>query len=511
MSRRGTLKVALVTLVGLLAAGPAARAQTVEELLEKGIYTEETVGDLDAAIEIYDRIVKQVEADRRVVAQALVRTATCHLRMDRAERALVVLKKLVDDYPDQKDLVRDQVIEMLKKMLEDFPDEADLVDRFREILEGKAKALPIGPAPWVDGELLRFGMSTHSGKKIGDITFSVMSETVDDQDVWRVESRFGVPGHGGFKFCRVDADRESFRPINGILHHFQLGRLEARYTEDERQIRMNRPGGEAEPYTQKLTGVVYDNEQAIHLVRRLPLAEGYKAHIPLTGRPGTVGTASLYVIGKDSITVPAGTFECYKVQLGIPGKGEIHYYSADEHKYLVAVRNSDVDIDLAEIARMSDEAVIYEDARAGISMSAPAGWDILKSASGDTSLDTVIQIFAPEMKAWGVFYGKKAARGTTSPDARRSAEKAVADKRRKHKSFTVRKESLRDRKISGLPAASVASDFVHHGWNLVDYRIYVASESNLYWFVFWMQRDDFEATQGDIDTVVASLNLGKTE
>ncbi len=54
--------VLLATAIALGIAVPAA-AESAAELLEKGIYTEQTVGDLTAAIEIYKRVVENAEAN----------------------------------------------------------------------------------------------------------------------------------------------------------------------------------------------------------------------------------------------------------------------------------------------------------------------------------------------------------------------------------------------------------------------------------------------------------------
>jgi hypothetical protein len=52
----------------LLAASPGVAAQSASQLLEKGIYAEETVGDLDGAIKIYKQIVAEAKANREFAA-----------------------------------------------------------------------------------------------------------------------------------------------------------------------------------------------------------------------------------------------------------------------------------------------------------------------------------------------------------------------------------------------------------------------------------------------------------
>ncbi len=82
------------------AAGAAAA-----ELLEKGIYTEETKGALSAATEIYRQIVEDPAADRSLVAQAQLRLGLCELKLGHKPQAISALDKLTRDFPDKNKLL----------------------------------------------------------------------------------------------------------------------------------------------------------------------------------------------------------------------------------------------------------------------------------------------------------------------------------------------------------------------------------------------------------------------
>ena len=109
-----------------------ARAESLSERLQKGIYTEETVGDLDAARGIYQKIVADAKADRAVAAQAQFRLAQCLLKQEKGEQAVAAFQKVIDEFADQKELVA--------KARQHVPPRPGL-----ELL----------PEPWVDGESLR--------------------------------------------------------------------------------------------------------------------------------------------------------------------------------------------------------------------------------------------------------------------------------------------------------------------------------------------------------------------
>ena len=68
-----------------------------------------------------------------------------------------------------------------------------------------------------------------------------------------------------------------------------------------------------------LTGVVYDNEEVVQLMRRLPLAADYKTtlHIFTGLGGGNIIPLEAKVTGQEKVEVPAGTFDCYKVELSM--------------------------------------------------------------------------------------------------------------------------------------------------------------------------------------------------
>ena len=73
-------------------------------MLEKGIYTEQTLGDLDAAVKIYRQIVDQAKTNRKYAAQAQYRLGMCYLKKKQSADAIREFTALAKSFPDQKDL-----------------------------------------------------------------------------------------------------------------------------------------------------------------------------------------------------------------------------------------------------------------------------------------------------------------------------------------------------------------------------------------------------------------------
>ncbi len=117
--KHGTITIA-VGLAVLLAVVPAARAETPSVLLEKGIYTEETLGDPSSAIGIYEQVISDAEADRRDAAEAQFRLANCHMKLKQDTEARAAFKALLSKYGDLEDLA-DKARPLLESLLDFDP------------------------------------------------------------------------------------------------------------------------------------------------------------------------------------------------------------------------------------------------------------------------------------------------------------------------------------------------------------------------------------------------------
>lgn len=86
-------------LLGFSGTFTSTAAESLSVLLQKGIFAEETEGDLDAAIKIYDSIVKEAEANRSLVAQAKYRLGVCYKKKGSKAEAIEILNQFVEQYP----------------------------------------------------------------------------------------------------------------------------------------------------------------------------------------------------------------------------------------------------------------------------------------------------------------------------------------------------------------------------------------------------------------------------
>ena len=95
-----SLLAAVIVAVAIVAA--PTWCQSAATLLEKGIFAEETEGDLEKAMGIYEQIAKNDRASRPHVAQALYRLGICRLKKGQEAEARETFEDLIARFPEQK-------------------------------------------------------------------------------------------------------------------------------------------------------------------------------------------------------------------------------------------------------------------------------------------------------------------------------------------------------------------------------------------------------------------------
>ena len=126
------------------AVAQQVQAVSSAELLEKGIYTEETKGDLTAAAAIYKEIVDDPNAPRSLAAQAQLRLGVCELKSGNKPKAISALERLTQEFPDKDQLmalVDNQMPALLDEMVKQIEQNyIQEIDR-SELLETAIRAI----------------------------------------------------------------------------------------------------------------------------------------------------------------------------------------------------------------------------------------------------------------------------------------------------------------------------------------------------------------------------------
>ncbi|UCE59755.1 MAG: tetratricopeptide repeat protein [Phycisphaerales bacterium] len=467
----------------------AAWAQAPAELLEKGLYTEETVGDLEGAIEIYQKIVADANANRTYVAQAQLRLGICHLKNGQDDKAEEAFQKLIKDFPDQKELVA----------------------QAREQLGRGSEGFALGPVPWLDGETLPIIIKLSTGLRVGMFVWTADSTEFDGEDAWRFRIRRYVPSGQGLTTMIVDAD--SFALRISERKSSVLGDYEGVVRPGRVDVTARRDGNES-VNSVKVDDVVYENDQFMYLTRRLPLQVGYKTSLKLfTLVTQQVIHPQLAVTAKENVTVPAGTFECFKVEFTVDAPphpaSQIFWFSTDPSRYMVKFEAGGVVGELGEIAhRQPGENVAYRNEDFGFSMAAPAGWFFFEHDSPGNDNVRRVSLLDPESEVHQAILEvlKKPAPIDYAPLAE-IARDQIGGVKTFLKDYKLRKEGWTEGEISGIPAVSFVGDYRDAEERMVEYRIYLVGAQvgkAVATFVFKTSAELFDDYRDVFDNIVES-------
>ena len=460
----------------VLWAAVAAWAASPTETLQKAIYTEETVGNVDEAIKLYQQVIDEAKSAKNAAAQAEYRLAQCLFKKGKSAEASAALEKLIADYPEEKELVA----------------------KARKLLPS---ALKLRAAPWQDHEALVLDIKLATGLDVGAYVYMIDSAQHEGKDAWRCSTRAFIAINAAQSYSYVLAEKESFAPIKSRWMHSQLGDVEATYSPDVVKLHDLLKNTTREV---KLDGPIFDNEEAAELFRRLPLAVGYKTTIPLMT---TLGAGKiplgLEVTGKETIEVPAGKFECFKVVLNI---GQTFYISADEHRYGVKFEAGGASGELSHIYHLEPGKPVTFETK-DYSLTLPERWFAFtpKPLKKDKEEGTAI------MDADGAATASVVAKPIKPEDQHKSlrerAEGEIELQKKALKDFKVREGGIQEQKIAGLPAVSLIADYRDDDKKMVIYGITVQGEKVDVAFSVTIAADRFEAYRKDFDKLVESVKL----
>jgi len=475
----------LATLVPLLGAVATPvqteRAQSATDQLERGIYKEETAGDLEAAIEIYRNVIDAADASRHAQAEAQLRLGLCYLKLGRRAEARDVLQRLVNAFPDQ-----DVFAERGRRQLASWSSTTDV---------------ELGPAPWKDGEVLILDGKFPGGKSLGTLALHARSDTFDGQDVWRFQlRRFIATTRNNRGISDVFALRDTHVPLRGTFLHGLLGNVESTYGKSS--VRVLHEGPEENlDRTFEFDGPVYDNESIPHLIRRLPLAEGYEVTLPvmITFVNG-LNMIDLTVEGIESVTVPAGTFECYKTVLSI---GETHWYSTDADRYPVKIKTGGVSFELSQVSlRPAGSLGTYSNADFGASVTLPDGWLADELQGSDRQLVTLL--LDPRMRTQSVIE-----LGLTDPAKAWSlqdrVERELAGVKRKLDGYTLTTRT--DMTVDGRPVIRFTGTYTQDEQAMIQDRAYIVLPERWVEFIFKVPAEHYEELRPELTRIIESCRV----
>jgi hypothetical protein len=471
--------LATLFVLSLLGLSNSVCAATPGEILEKAIYTEETVGNLGEAIKLYEKVIAEGKSARSAAAQAQYRLGLVYKKMNKQAEATAAFESLIKDFPDEKDLIA--------KAQKHLP-----------------SALELLPVPWTDGEVLQLNMKLATGLDIGTMICMVEADKHEGKDVWRCSNRGIVTINGGNGYSEVLCEKESFAPIRSHWKHSLLGEASATYTSNTVEIMTV---GNKEPRKIEFNPPMFDNEQCIALFRRLPLEVGYKTNLPIVSILGTGQMEiALDVPSKEMLEVPAGKFECYKLVLS--PIGQTFWISTDKNRYPVRFSAGGVTTDLAKIEHRKPgetKKVTSEH----FSFTLPDRWHAYMPEDPSKKGESEAALLDPTASAIAEVSAR--AKDTLKVEHQKSplawTESYVDVFKKRLADFKVRDKGLQEQQIGDRTVATLVADFTDDGKKKTLYGVAAFGEKSAATVRLTADADKFDVLRKDFDTIVKSLEL----
>jgi hypothetical protein len=98
--------------VTMLLISASAYTDSAEMLYQDGLYKEKTLGDLEAAIEVYKKALEEYTKSEEFAAKAQLRIGICYDLLGNEEESLEAYMKIILDFPNQKE-IRDEALQRL--------------------------------------------------------------------------------------------------------------------------------------------------------------------------------------------------------------------------------------------------------------------------------------------------------------------------------------------------------------------------------------------------------------
>jgi tetratricopeptide (TPR) repeat protein len=457
MSKRHYAAAVVATL--LLAA--SGSAQSAADLLQQGIHAQETVGNLDGAIAIFRQVVASPSTNKLLAAQAQYQLVLCLLQKgDRTGAA--------------------KEIQALEK---NFPDQPDLLNKARQAM-GPAEALL--RAPWGEREITQLNIK-RDGTLTGETLFYSVEPDLDgfgnklnpqaDILTWElntVNTRRSVT---------VMVDRDTMRPIAVERNSNRLNP----YLESNDAL--------GDPAAAPLTGPATDIQESVFLMRRLPLAVGYKT--TLTSLPFAIGQSEprkldLAVTGIEAVQTAKGKYNCYKVVIGT--LGQTFWFNVDAPRALMKFQSGDV---------VAEEAGMWLAEDLAQSVLAPfkaAGWQTNNSSRNWGNYASGSVCFSVSDPCFSLAMTKIYTMAAEIPQSLQHAlQRALNNSSGAGQALSVRSDGVRALLIGGQQALSCIAD---HG-NTMRYIVLIQTENTLVQF----SADISAVSRWKLDQILSAAKL----
>jgi hypothetical protein len=208
----------------------------------------------------------------------------------------------------------------------------------------------------------------------------------------------------------------------------------------------------------------------------------------------------------EKITVPAGTFECYKLVLNI---GQTFWISNDEHRYVVRFAAGGVTANLAKIEQIKpgDPEIFISD---DFSVTLPTGW-LAYTPADPFKKEKGTQVFLLDPHADAETQAESRSKHSLKESERESSkvwtENFVKEIERVYADFKLREPGLTETTVGGMPGTMLVADFTNNGKKMSVVGVAVIGERSAANLRLTTEASKLESLRPAFDAIVGSFEL----
>jgi hypothetical protein len=210
--------------------------------------------------------------------------------------------------------------------------------------------LTVSEIPWPDEELTSYIIQDQGGDTIGSFNMTIHKE--NGTYILTQQLELTIENEQIEDNVIITVDATDLKPISeartlsippGMIVAEGIWELNASYNAGQLTVETETPVGPEEPYTVDVAEDAFAHDQVLCLLRTPPYEDGYTASYtnifiwPNIEMP----RATITVTGRETVEVPAGSFDCYKLELSLENVPQKYYfwYGVNEPHYLVKYDN----------------------------------------------------------------------------------------------------------------------------------------------------------------------------
>lgn len=499
MSKTWLLIATLLT----LCIAPFANGKTISIQFQEALFIEETEGDIDAAISQYQEILKNIdpnleltEEDEQTISKVNYQLGLCYLKQGNKEKAKEQLMKLLSDYN-----CHNTVVNQARNLLQEINPEFASQNREVNLL----------PEPWGKYEHMRHKLYAQNGGEIGLLIYEIKKKIEKGLSVSKITTSEILPYDYFPKETGVTVLNNNFKPLNSFTQYGPNNRSSAIYNGNKITYTSVKNGKESRNET-KVELPVFDNEQTLYLIRRLPLKVGYRdSAMVFSNSNGMSVKGELHVDAIEDVNTEFGTLNCYRAKVNSSMQGTQNFeqtvwISTDSRRLIAKVITGKTTFKLVSVNNSSSSSETINDEDMDIILPLDKGYHIYDSPSTGP-FDAAYQIYSPETMVYSRIW-------SLEPKNRKSDSEFVDNQIRllgKHwKKFKVQRGTRINTTINGINAIQFVADVQYHEKspnNMIEYCTYFLTDKRVHCLIMRTDKNHLPQVKAKFDEVIEKVQL----